>query len=95
MSANIVKNNSLQVVLHVRRATSNTVKKISMEHMSFRREDELTRRLFTQWEIVGNLGRINSPTSARHRNGLEFIRIWATPPNRLIFSRLAPTHTCP
>jgi len=31
------------------------------------------------------LGRINSPTSARHGDGLGFIRIWATPHNRLVF----------
>jgi len=34
---------------------------------------------------VGNLGRTNSPTSVRHEDDLGFIRIWATPPNRLVF----------
>ena len=32
-----------------------------------------------------DLGRTNSPISARRGDGLEFIRIWATPPNRLVF----------
>ena len=32
-----------------------------------------------------DLGRTNSLTSARRRDGLENIRIWATPPKRLVF----------
>jgi len=35
-------------------------------------------------DIVGNLDRTNSPTSVRYGDGLEFIKIWATPPNRLV-----------
>ena len=32
-----------------------------------------------------DLGRTNSLTSARHGDGLENIRIWATPSRRLVF----------
>ena len=32
-----------------------------------------------------NLGRTNSLTSARRGDGLEYIRIWATPLRRLVF----------
>ena len=35
--------------------------------------------------ICWDLGRTNGPTSARHGDGFGFIRIWATPPNRLVF----------
>ena len=38
-----------------------------------------------------DLGRTNSPTSARRENGLENIRIWATPPKRLVFWDGAPS----
>ena len=38
-----------------------------------------------------NLGRTNSPTSARRGDGLGFTRIWATPPNRLFFWDGAPS----
>ena len=38
-----------------------------------------------------DLGRTNSPTSARRGDGLEFIRIWATPPIRLVFWDGAPS----
>jgi len=34
--------------------------------------------------------RTNSPTSARHENGPGYIKIWATPPRRLIGAELAP-----
>jgi len=37
-----------------------------------------------------DLGHTNSSTSARHGNGLGFIRIWATPPNGLVFWNGAP-----
>ena len=40
---------------------------------------------------VWDLGRTNSPTSARHRDSLEFIKIWATPPKKLIFYDDAPS----
>jgi len=63
-----------------------------MEHMSSRCEYaipgvkmSLEGDSFFEGEIVGNLGRTNSPTSARHGDGIGFIRIWATPPNRLVF----------
>jgi len=32
-----------------------------------------------------DLGRTNSLTSARRGDGLGYIRIWATPPRRLVF----------
>ena len=32
-----------------------------------------------------DLGRTNSPTSARHEDSFRYIRIWATPPRRLVF----------
>ena len=38
-----------------------------------------------------DLGRTNSPTSARRGDGLGFIRIWATPLNRLVFWDGAPS----
>ena len=41
--------------------------------------------------LCWDLGRINSPTSARRGDGLGFIRIWATPPNRLVFWDGAPS----
>ena len=47
------------------------------EHMSFRCEDELTGRLFVRERDYWDLGRTNSPTSARHGDGLGYIRIWA------------------
>jgi len=31
------------------------------------------------------LGQTNSPTLARHEDGLAYIRIWVTPPRRLVF----------
>ena len=34
---------------------------------------------------------INSPTLARHGDGHEYIRIWATPPKRLVFWDGAPS----
>ena len=34
---------------------------------------------------VRNFGQTNSTTSARHGDGLGFIRIWATPSNRQDF----------
>ena len=37
------------------------------------------------------MGRTNSPTSARRGDGLGYIRIWATPPNRLVFWDGAPS----
>ena len=37
------------------------------------------------------MGQTNSPTSARRRDGLGFVRIWATPPNRLVFWDGAPS----
>ena len=38
-----------------------------------------------------DLGRTNSPTSARRGDGLGHIRIWATPPKRLVFWDGAPS----
>ena len=38
-----------------------------------------------------DLGRTNSPTSARREDGHGYIRIWATPPNRLVFWDGAPS----
>ena len=38
-----------------------------------------------------DLGRTNSPTSARHGDGLVYITIWATPPRRLVFWDGAPS----
>ena len=37
------------------------------------------------------MGRTNSPTSARRGDGLGYIRIWATPPKRLVFWDGAPS----
>jgi len=62
-----------------------------MVHMSSRCEDGLPgvkmslQGLFVQEEDCWDLCRTNSPTSARHEDGLGFIRIWATPPRRLVF----------
>jgi len=35
--------------------------------------------------------RTNSPTSARHGDSLGYIRIWTTPPRRLVFWNGAPS----
>ena len=40
-----------------------------------------------------DLGRTNSSTSARRGDGLGNIRIWATPPKRLVFWDGAPSPT--
>ena len=36
-------------------------------------------------ENCWDLGRTNSPTSVKRGDGLRYIRIWATPPKRLVF----------
>ena len=46
---------------------------------------ELAGRLFVRGGDCWDLDRTNSPTSARRGDGLENIRIWATPPKRLVF----------
>ena len=38
-----------------------------------------------------DLSRTNSPTSARREDGLENIRIWVTPPKKLVFWDDAPS----
>jgi len=38
-----------------------------------------------------DLGRINSPTSARYEDDLEYMRIWTTLPRRLVFWDGAPS----
>jgi len=38
-----------------------------------------------------DLGQTNSPTSARRGDGFGYIRIWATPPKRLVFWDGAPS----
>ena len=48
------------------------------------KKDELVGRLFVRGEIV-ELVRTDSLTSARELNGLEYIRICATPPKKLVF----------
>ena len=61
----------------------NAVKRISIsiEHMSSKCEDGLLgvkmvlQGLFVRERDCWDLGRTNSPTSARHRDGLGFIRI--------------------
>ena len=61
------------------------MKRILIEHMSSRYEDELTGRLFVREGECWDLGQTNSPTSARHGDDLGFIRIWVTLPRRLVF----------
>ena len=39
------------------------------------------------------MDRTNSPTSARRDDGHRYIRIWATPPRRLVFWDGAPSST--
>ena len=51
---------------------------------------ELAGRLFIRGGDCWDLGRTNSPRSARRGDGLGFIRIWATPPKRLVFWDGAP-----
>jgi len=53
--------------------------------MSSKCEDELTGRLFIRKRDCWDLGRTNSPTSAKHGDGLRYIRIWATQLRRLVF----------
>ena len=75
MLANTVKmNNKLQVVLHVRRVLKHSEENL-VEHMSSRCEYELTGRLFVREGDYWDLDQANSPTSARHRDGLRYIRI--------------------
>ena len=47
-------------------------------------EDELTRNSLFEGGLL-EFVRTNSPTSARHEDDLEYIRIWATPARRLVF----------
>ena len=42
-------------------------------------------------ELAVRFGSINSPTSARHRDELEYVKIWATPLRRLVFWESAPS----
>ena len=92
MPANAAKrSNKLQVVLHIRRVLKRNEENL-VEHMSFRCEDELTGRLFVRDGDCWDLGRTNSPTSARHGDGIGYIRIWATPPRKLVFWDGAPSH---
>ena len=58
--------------------------------MPSRFEDKLAGGLFVRGEIVGIYAN-KCPTSARHGDGLEYIRIWATSPRRLIFWDSAPS----
>jgi len=53
--------------------------------MVFQCEYELTRRLFVRERKLLGFMRPNSPTSARHGDGLGYIRIWVTPSRRLVF----------
>ena len=46
---------------------------------------ELTGETFCSSGDCWDLDRTNNPTSARHGDGLGYIRIWATPPKRLVF----------
>ena len=62
-----------------------------VEHMSSRCEDELTGRLFVRERGCWDLGRTHSPTSTKYGDGLAYIRIWATPPKRLVFWDGAPS----
>ena len=52
---------------------------------------ELAERLFVRRGDCWDLGRTNSPTSARRGDGLENIKIWATPPKKLVFWDGAPS----
>ena len=86
MPANAVRSSDkLQVVLHVRRVLKRSEENL-VEHiylpgvkMSLQ-EDSLFER-----GIVGIWVEQNSPTSARHGDGLGYIKIWATPPKWLVF----------
>ena len=51
----------------------------------------LGKDIFGAYGRCRDLGRTNSPTSARRGDGLGFIRIWATPSNRLVFWDGAPS----
>ena len=73
------RSNKLQVVLHVRRVLKRS-EECPLQGDSFIREGDC-------WD----LGRTNSPTSARHRDGVGFIRICATLPKRLVFWDGAPS----
>ena len=45
---------------------------------------ELAWRFFVRRGDCWDLGRTNSPTSARYEDGLKYIRIWTTPPRKLV-----------
>ena len=47
------------------------------------KKNELAGRLFIRGGFVEY--RTDSPTAARHGDGLEYIKIWATIPNKLTF----------
>ena len=51
---------------------------------------ELAGRFFVRGDCW-DLGRTNSPTSARRGDGLGYIRIWVTPAKRLVFWDGAPS----
>ena len=55
------------------------------EDKSYRQKSDMKEKYC--WD----LGQTKSPTLARHGDGLKFIRIWATPPNRLVFWDGAPS----
>ena len=84
-----MKSNKLQVVLHVRRVLKRSDENL-VEHMSSMCEDELTGTLCSRGNCW-DLSRTNSPTSARHGDGLGYIRIWATPPRKLVIWDGAPS----
>ena len=78
------RSNKLQIMLHVRRVLKRSEENLVV-NVSSRCEDELTGRLFIREGDCWDLGRTNSPTSARRGDGLGYIKIWATPPDRLVF----------
>ena len=67
------------MVLHIRRAATSRSEELN-----------LAGRLFVREGIIGFV-RTNSHTSARHGDGLGYIRIWATLPKRLVFWDGAPS----
>jgi len=89
MPTNAVKrSNKLQVVLHVKRVLKCSEENLE-EHVFQVWRWAYRETLFREGDCW-DLGRTNSPTSARHGDGLGYIRIWAIPLRRLVFLGWCP-----
>ena len=72
------------MVLHVRRVQQHNKEDLDEAYDLPGVKIELTGRLFVRGGLL-SCARTNSPTTARHEDGLHYIKIWVTPPRRLVF----------